>query len=341
MRVKIWLPIIKGSSGIDIFTRRLAEALRRRGITAEVTWYPTQYQFAPFLLQPFAPPPGTHIIHANSWSGFAFKRAGIPLVITEHHCVFDPRYRPYKSLAQHLFHKALIWPFETASFRSASAITAVSRFTESSLANTLNIHSARVIYNWVDINAFTPRPPGVPPGGRPFRLLYVGNLSVRKGTDLLVPIMRKLGSEFELRFTSGLRSMKTAHLTPNMVPLGRLTGEGDLIKAYHDCDALLFPSRFEGFGYAALEAMACGKPVITTKCSALPEVVEDGVTGITCPPDDIGAFVSACRKLADHPEVLYQYGQAARRRAELLFSEETVVPQYTALYEKLVEDIGL
>ncbi len=336
--MKVWFPVIQGDSGSDVFTRRLANALQQRGIATEITFFSSYYQFAPYLLRSFPPPSGTHIIHANSWNGFAFKRPGIPLVVTEHHCVFDPRYRPYKSFAQHIYHETLIRPFEMASFRAASIITVVSQFTASSLANTLNIFSAKVIYNWIDTMAFTPADPIASPRRRPFRLLFVGNPSMRKGTDLLTSIMKQLGPNFELHFTSGLRGMKDTHLIPNMVPLGRIT-DHELIKAYHGCDALLFPSRFEGFGYAPLEAMACGKPVISTDISSLPEVIEDGVTGILCPVDDVGAFVTACRNLANNPNVAQKYGHAARQRAEALFSEKIIVPQYVALYERLASGI--
>ncbi len=334
MKVKVWFPFIKGASGTDVFTRRQADALQRRGIRAEVTCFPAYYEFAPFLLRSVPAPPGTDIIHANSWNGFAFKRPGIPLVVTEHHCVFDPRYRPYKSFAQHIYHKTLIRPFEMASFQEASTITAVSRFTASSLAQTLNITSAKVIHNWIDTTTFTPLESIGLSRGRPFRLLFVGNPSMRKGVDLLASIMNELGPNFELRVTSGLRGLKDTYLTPNMIPLGWLE-DTELIEAYKRCDALLFPSRFEGFGYAPLEAMACGKPVISTDISSLPEVIEDGVTGILCPVDDVGAFVTACRNLANNPTVVQNYGHAARQRAEAIFSEEIIVPQYVALYERL------
>lgn len=336
-RIKIWFPAIKGKSGADVYTRRLADALQHRGIATEITWFSPYYQFVPYLLRNVPPPSGTHIIHTNSWNGFAFKCPRIPLVVTEHHCVLDPKYRPYKNLAQHIFHETMIRRFEMASFRVASVITTVSHFTASSLTNTLGIYSSRVIHNWVDTTVFVPLTKNVPSGRRPFRLLFVGNLSTRKGADLLVPIMRELGPEFELRFTSGLRALKTTELTHNMVPLGRLTEESELIKAYHHCDALLFPSRFEGFGYVALEAMACGKPVIAANNSALPEVVKNGETGILCQTDDISAFVSAIRNLAYDPETLRQYGKAARRHAEELFSEDIIIPQYISLYEKLAD----
>ncbi len=334
--MKIWFPVIRGGSGTDVFTRRLAVALKHRGVTTEITWVSPYYQLVPFLLRRVAPPSGTQVIHANSWNGFAFKRKGIPLVVTEHLNILDPLYRPYKSLAQRIYHESLIRRFTLASFRLAAAITAVSHFTALSLGRVLGIQPVHVIYNWVDVRAFSPPKQNSNRNKRPFRLLFVGNLSRRKGADLLVPIMRKLGTDFELHFTSGLKWSRTMRAEKNMTALGRIMEESEIVKAYQWCDALLFPSRLEGFGLAALEAMACGKPVIATNTSSLPEVVENGVSGILCPPDDIGAFAVACGKLADSDETGVRYGQAGRRRAVELFSEDHIIPQYIKLYEKLL-----
>lgn len=334
--MKIWFPAIRGDSGTDVFTRRLSDALERRGIATEITWFPTQYQFAPFLLRSVPPPPGTSAIHTNSWNGFAFKRSGIPLVVTEHLNVSDPLYRPYKNLPQHLYHEALIRRFVVASFRAASAITAVSHFTASGIARTLGAYPVQVIHNWINTHAFSPVGHNLLLTNRPFRLLFVGNLSRRKGADLLAPMMEELGPKFELRLTSGLRRSNRIRRGQNMVLLGRLTKDSELIEAYRQCDVFFFPSRFEGFGLPTVEAMACGKSVIGSNTSSLPEIVEDGVTGILCPPDDIPAFAAACRKLADNPEILHQYGQAAKRRAEELFSEDLIIPHYIKLYERLV-----
>lgn len=333
--MNIWLPVIRGGSGTDVFTRRLADALKRRGISVEVTWFSSHYQMAPFLLRHVPPPSGARVIHANSWNGFAFQRRGIPLLVTEQLDVLHAPYRPYKSLAQHIYHETLIRRFIKASFRSASAITAVSHFTAASLTNSVGVHSVDVIYNWVDTEIFHPGKEVGSSGNQPFRLLFVGNLTRRKGADLLTLVMKELGPKFELRFTSGLRNLKIEGIAPNMIPLGRITNDSELVEAYNQCDALLFPSRLEGLPHAVLEAMACGKPVIATNISSLPEVVEDGVTGLLCPRDDIAAFVAACRKLAEHPHLSLVYGQAARRRIERRFSEEIIIPQYIALYEEL------
>ena len=334
--MKIWFPAIQGGSGTDVYTRRLADALGRHGITTEVTWFSAQYQFAPFLLRGISPPSGTGVIHANSWNGFAFKRSGIPLVVTEHLNVSDPLYSPHKNLPQRLYHEALVRRFMAASFQAASAITAVSHFTAAGIARTLGAYPVQVIHDWIDTQAFSPESDNRRPPHRPLRLLFVGNLSRRKGADLLTPVMEALGSEFELRFTSGLRRGTRIPKGPNMVALGRLTQDSELIDAYRQCDVLFYPSRFEGFGLPLVEAMACGKPVIGTNTSSLPEIVEDGVTGILCPVDDVTAFAAACRKLADNPEMLHQYGQAAERRVKERFSEDLIIPRYVQLYESVV-----
>ena len=335
--MKVWLPAIKGGSGADVFTRRLAMALPRHGIIVEIGWFPTYFQFAPFLLSSLSPPSGTNLIHGLSWSGFAFKEQHIPLVITEQLDVLDPSYRPYKSLAQHIYHQTLIRAFMKASFKTASSVTAVSRSTAASLARIVPDRSIRVIHNFVDTRTFHPAAITNRRDQR-FRLLFVGNLTRRKGADLLAPIMQKLGDRFALYYTSGLRSLKLKNLTRNMISLGTLKTDSELIAAYNDCDALLFPSRLEGLPFAPLEAMSCGKAVIASCVSSMPEVVEDGVTGILCEPNNVDEFVSACQKLADSPETLHEYGEAARQRVETLFSEDTVIQQYISLYEKLVDN---
>lgn len=333
-QLKVWLPAVRADSGADVYTQRLAAALERHGVLAEISWFPLRYEFAPFLLKNISPPAGTDIVIANSWNAFAFKRAGLPLIVIEHHCVFDPAFKPFQSTAQNLYHRSLIKPYAMRSFRAADAIVAVSDFTARSLRRNAGLENVEVIYNWIDMGIFCPTTEDQPTG-RSFRLLYVGNPSRRKGADLLAPIMRKLGTDFELHFTSGFKTENMDCDQFNMVRLGKLSNE-ELVQAYKECDALIFPTRFEGFGYAALEAMACGKPVITSNNTALPEVVADGGTGILCDTGDVAAFADACRLLADDPALRLSMGEAGRRRAVEQFSESSVFEHYINLIERLV-----
>jgi glycosyltransferase involved in cell wall biosynthesis len=334
--MKIWLPVIRAGSGTDVFTRRLAEALGRYGVSAEITWFPKRYEFAPFLLRSFPPPPGTQIIHTNSWSGFAFARVGIPLLVTEHLNVLDSMSRRYKSHAQRIYHQLFIRRFMHASFQAAARVTAVSHFVASSLARTFQLQ-AQAIYNWIDTQLFHPVTESGTLSGYPFRLLFVGNLSRRKGADLLGRIMEELGPDFVLHLTLGPGQREMTGMTPNMVPLKRMARDQDLVAAYHQCDTLLLPTRFEGFGLSAVEAMACGKPIVATDCCSLPEVVADGIGGILCPMNDIRAFAAACRRLAHDGAIKAKLSSGARQRAENLFAEDRIIPQYVTLYEKLLK----
>jgi glycosyltransferase involved in cell wall biosynthesis len=183
------------------------------------------------------------------------------------------------------------------------------------------------------METFSPSPQQARADG-PFRLLFVGKPTRLKGGDLLAPLMRRMGSNFELRIAARPQDCRGIGLAANMILLGRLTQQ-EMLQAYLECDALLLPSRAEGFGYAALEAMACGKPVIASNNTALPEVVAEGLTGILCDTSDIGGFADACRSLANGLDLCGSMGSAGRQRATEHFSIATALPRYVSLIERL------
>jgi glycosyltransferase involved in cell wall biosynthesis len=97
-------------------------------------------------------------------------------------------------------------------------------------------------------------------------------------------------------------------------------------------DALLLPSAGESFGLAALEAMACGVPVVGARAGGLPEVVTDGVMGILEPVGEVDAMASRLVGLLDDPERRRAFSSAARGAVETRFRTDLVVPQYEAAY---------
>ena len=114
-----------------------------------------------------------------------------------------------------------------------------------------------------------------------------------------------------------------------------------LIAAYQQADALLFPSRLEGLPLTVLEAQACGLPVIAARASSLPEVVEEGVTGLLCSQNDIQAFVDTARQLAGEFDLWLGMRTAARQRTENRFCLDAMVDRYSDLYRSiLAKSIG-
>lgn len=334
--LRVWLPAVRAGSGADVFTERLATALVRRGMKATISWFPHWLELTPDILRVVRPPVGTDIIHANSAYAFAFKRKGIPLVVTEHHYVLDPAYRPYKSFIQHLYHRTLMDPYLRRSYAAADAITTDTLFTARVLAEVVGVEATRTIPLWADYDEFSPaRGSPIESGGRPFRLLFVGNASRRKGADIIPLLARRLGTGFEIRCTAGLRHQRQDAALDNVHMLGRLTPQ-QLVQEYRDSDAVLVPSRYEGFGYSALEAMACAKPVLGFRCGAIDEVVGEGNTALLCDIDDVGALEANCRLVARDGPLIKELGSAGRIRATSVFTEAKAIDSYAALYASLL-----
>jgi starch synthase len=336
-RLKIWLPYTCSGSGADVFIERLTEGLSAQGHETIAQPLSKFWQYFPWRLKAVTPPRGTQVTLTNLNIAFALKRKGIPLVAVEHHCVLDPAYTPYRSLAQAIYHEALLRRYDLDSLGTADAVVAVSEYTAASLHQALGGPKAQVILNGIEIDFFCPQPKQITDRSHePFQLLYVGNLLHRKGTDLLPKIMQSLGSKFELHYTSGLRTSNDFAGHSNIKPLGRLSRD-QLRNSYRKADILLFPTRFEGFGYAAAEAMACGTPVVSTDCSSLPELVDDEVNGVLCPIDDVDTFVTSIQTLAANPDRVAIMGNNAREKAISCFSIDRMARAYGDLFQDLAQ----
>ncbi len=101
-------------------------------------------------------------------------------------------------------------------------------------------------------------------------------------------------------------------------------------------DLFLLPSEDESFGLAALEAMACGLPVVTTNAGGLPEVNIDGQTGFTVDVGDTIAFADRIARIISDRPFYFQLSRNAKKRAHAEFNSEKIVPQYLGYYEKII-----
>lgn len=102
-------------------------------------------------------------------------------------------------------------------------------------------------------------------------------------------------------------------------------------------DVFMMPSGSETFGLAALEAMACSVPVVSSDIGGLPELNVDGETGYLCPLGDIDALTERTRQILQDDDLHARMSAAARQRSVEEFDQDRIVPMYEAYYERILE----
>ena len=116
-------------------------------------------------------------------------------------------------------------------------------------------------------------------------------------------------------------------------------GGTDLPAYYQACEVFVLPSiaKTEAFGVVQVEAMAAGRPVVSTRLpTGVPWVNQDGVSGLVVTPDDAAALGAAVRRLGHDRELRQRLGDGARRRADALFSRDRMVRVFRDVVEAVV-----
>jgi glycosyltransferase involved in cell wall biosynthesis len=326
---------IRGNSGIDVWAQNLCSGIRQSGHNCTLDLKSPIFEIFPGLLSLSPPEQHTDIIHGNSWNAYAFKNE-MPLVVTEHHVVHDPAYDPYRTLPQKAYHR-LIYRYERRSLDMADAVTCDCEYTKKKLEEVFGCYDSHLVYVGIDNVLFKPvdikRSTWNIPEDKTL-LFFAGNLSKRKGADLLPAIMNQLGDEYILLLASG---QQPGSLTgcKNILNPGRLS-LNNLVEVYNLCDIFLTASRLEGFGLSVAEAMACGKPVIATNTSSLPELVVDGKGGFLCEMDNVMDFADKITLLAGDEALRHEMGVFNRRRVEENFTIEKMTKEYVKIYQSIL-----
>ena len=113
----------------------------------------------------------------------------------------------------------------------------------------------------------------------------------------------------------------------------------DVVSLYHAADAMCLPSHYEGTPNVIGEAMACGVPVLASRVSDIPLLVEDGRTGLLFDPGSARDIADAMVRFADLPaEAKARMGLEGRRRAEAMLSPETMIDGFIRLMTRLIRD---
>jgi glycosyltransferase involved in cell wall biosynthesis len=169
--------------------------------------------------------------------------------------------------------------------------------------------------------------------------LTVARLDVQKGLDLLLQAAVRVGeARFVIAGEGSERDNLEAQaaglaLGDRVLFLGHRTDISELLAA---SDVFVLPSRVEGSSLAVLEAMAAGKPVISSAIGGTDELIVSGDSGLLVPPDDAEALSIALRQVLSEPELGSRLGAAARSRVERFFSAPVMAERVMRIYEDLL-----
>lgn len=224
-------------------------------------------------------------------------------------------------------------------------ITAVSRYlaqvTEELCGGCAPIE---VIYNFVDTERFAPLPdkPGREryAGSGEALLMHASNFRPVKRVGDVVAVFAGIQSRIPARLLMIGDGPERQAAERQAAALGvgdrvEFTGPlPDTSRVLPLADAFLLPSDGESFGLAALEAMACGVPVVGARAGGLPEVVEDGRCGILEAVGDTAAMTGRLAALLGEPSRAASWGLAARERAVREFCSRRIVPLYESVYAR-------
>lgn len=210
-------------------------------------------------------------------------------------------------------------------------IVAISKYVSTNISEAYPLLSerTRLIYNPID-ETWSQAPRRSVFGESEVRLVVVGRVSWRKGQDVAISacdLLRQRGFNVHLRLVGapfpGYEPVEVA-LRSQVLEL-QLGGQVHFVghvddprEIVWDSHIVLVPSRAEPFGLVALEGMCAGRPVVVARAGGLVELVEHGVTGLTCAPDDANSLANSIAELIDNPalaaELATQGQQAARSR---------------------------
>ncbi|MER6110315.1 glycogen synthase [Streptomyces hirsutus] len=301
---------------------------------------------------------GREIVHSHTWyanlAGHLAKELyGIPHVMTAHS--LEPL-RPWKAEQLGGGYALSGWAERTA-VEAADAVIAVSEAMREDILGcypALDPARVHVVRNGIDTRLYRPDPGtealdriGLDPS-RPY-VLFVGRITRQKGVPQLLRAVRgidpaaqvvlcagapdtpEIEREFRELYEELSRVRAGVHWVPQMLP------RPEVIQLLTHAAAFVCPSVYEPLGIVNLEAMACGTPVVASRVGGVPEVVEDGVTGVLVPVDDVfeQGLAHALDSVLGDPEAARRMGEAGRERAVGVFGWDTVARRTVALYEEI------
>ncbi|MEV5386192.1 glycogen synthase [Streptomyces sp. NPDC052721] len=303
---------------------------------------------------------GRELVHSHTWyanlAGHVAKLLyGIPHVVTAHS--LEPL-RPWKAEQLGGGYALSGWAERTA-MEAADAVIAVSGAMRDDILAcypALDPDRVHVVHNGIDTRLYRPDPGtdaltrhGIDPT-RPY-VLFVGRITRQKGVPHLLRAVRdidpgaqvvlcagapdtpEIDREFQELFEELRRVRAGVFWIPQMLP------RTEVIQLLTHAAVFACPSVYEPLGIVNLEAMACGTPVVASRVGGIPEVVDDGRTGLLVDVDDDfePGLARALDTVLGDPEAARRMGEAGRARAVGEFGWDAVARRTAGLYEEIVK----
>jgi N-acetyl-alpha-D-glucosaminyl L-malate synthase BshA len=240
-------------------------------------------------------------------------------------------------------------PLVKFSIEESDGVTTVSRFLREKTLTNYNIQKEiEVIYNFIDIDKFKPNK------SVEFRkhiaannekiLVHTSNFRVVKRVIDTIKILDKVKKEIPAKLllvgdgpdrSECERLTRELNLQKDVIFLGKQDGLTEILNA---ADLFLMPSQSESFGLSALEAMACGIPVVSSSVGGLPELNIHNETGYIAEIGDTERMAKYAIELFTNEKRYNSFSKNARDRAVKNFDKNLIVPKYVEYYEKVLNN---
>lgn len=238
-------------------------------------------------------------------------------------------------------------PLVKFSIEQSDGVTAVSRFLkEKTLTNYHIEKDIEVIHNFIDTEIYKPVcnrqfKERVAPNGEKI-LMHTSNFRKVKRVQDTIQVLEKVKNDLPAKLvligdgperSDCERMARELKLEKDVIFLGKQDGINDILST---ADIFLMPSQSESFGLSALEAMACGKPVVSSSVGGLPELIIHNETGFIAEIGDIDRMAKYTVGLLTNEKKYSKFSENSRIRAVEVFETRIIVPQYINYYEKIL-----
>ena len=238
-------------------------------------------------------------------------------------------------------------PLVKFSIEESDGVTAVSRFLKEKTLTNYNIEKdIEVIYNFIDIEKYKPKESElfrkhIAPCGEKV-LVHTSNFRLVKRVADTIRVLEKVKKEVPAKLvlvgdgpdrSDCERLARELDLQKDVIFLGKQDGLTEILNA---ADLFLMPSQSESFGLSALEAMACGVPVVSTSVGGLPELNIHNETGYIAEIGDIDRMAKYAVELLTNEKRYKSFSKNSRDRAVKNFDKNLIVPKYVDYYEKVL-----